>query len=140
MTRHRTLSGMRPDLDRELASLGVRGHRAVVAGVLHPGGRTVRGWPPGDGGPDGRSLFEIGSITKVFTGVLLADMCLRSEVRLDDPVSRHLSSPRPAWRGREPTLLELATHRSGRPNTPTRMGAASCATPSGSASGIPGRT
>ena len=36
------------------------------------------------------TLFEIGSITKAFTGVLLAEMALRGEVALDDPVSRHL--------------------------------------------------
>src|SRR6185503_10834740 len=36
------------------------------------------------------TVFEIGSITKVFTGLLLADMVLRGEVALDDPVSRYL--------------------------------------------------
>ncbi len=45
-------------------------------------------------------------------------MHLRGEVALDDPLSRHLATPLPAWRGREPTLLELATHRSGLRNTP----------------------
>ncbi len=45
-------------------------------------------------------------------------MHLRGEVGLEDPLSRHLDGPVPAWREREPTLLELATHRSGLPNTP----------------------
>jgi CubicO group peptidase (beta-lactamase class C family) len=49
-------------------------------------------------------------------------MSLRGEVDLDDPLSRHLPGPRPAWRHREPTLLELATHRSGLPNVPGKMG------------------
>ncbi len=75
-------------------------------------------WAPAGAAPDQRTLFEIGSITKAFTGVLLADMVLRGELALDDPLSRHLDSPRPAWRDREPTLLELATHRSGVPNDP----------------------
>ena len=69
-----------------------------------------------EGSPD--TVFEIGSITKAFTGVLLADMHLRGEVGLDDPLSRHHDGPVPEWRGREPTLLELATHRSGLANTP----------------------
>jgi D-alanyl-D-alanine-carboxypeptidase/D-alanyl-D-alanine-endopeptidase len=36
------------------------------------------------------TVFEIGSITKVFTALLLADMARGGEVRLDDPVARHL--------------------------------------------------
>lgn len=75
-------------------------------------------WSAGDGEADPRLRLEIGSITKAFTGVLLADLHLTGEVDLDDPLSRHRRGPAPAWRGREPTLLELATHRSGLPNTP----------------------
>jgi len=48
-------------------------------------------------------------------------MVLREEVSLADPLSRHLPGPRPTWRHREPTLMELATHRSGLPNTPRPM-------------------
>lgn len=109
------------ELERRVRALGRRGRRAVVAAVIRgeehlcscrfPRGRPV----------DRRSLFEIGSITKAFTGVLLADMVLAGEVALDDPLSRHLADRRPAWRHREPTLLELATHRSGLPNTPGPM-------------------
>jgi D-alanyl-D-alanine-carboxypeptidase/D-alanyl-D-alanine-endopeptidase len=113
---------MRDELDRELERLGSRGHRALVAGVLRGGECVVRGWTASGEVPDELSLFEIGSITKAFTGVLLADMTLRGEVALEDPLSRHLPGPQPAWRHREPTLLELATHRSGLPNTPTGIG------------------
>ncbi len=42
----------------------------------------------GDVAPDERTLFEIGSITKVFTATLLADMHLKGEVDLDDPASK----------------------------------------------------
>jgi serine-type D-Ala-D-Ala carboxypeptidase/endopeptidase len=93
-----------------------------VAGVIRDGERVVGRWPAAGETPNARSLFEIGSITKAFTGVLLADMLLRGEVELDDPLSRHLPGPCPAWRHREPTLLELATHRSALPNTPKAMG------------------
>ena len=39
---------------------------------------------------NGDSVFEIGSITKLFTAILLADMVERGEVRLDDPISKYL--------------------------------------------------
>ncbi|SNR97220.1 serine hydrolase domain-containing protein [Blastococcus mobilis] len=112
---------MEEELDRRVAALGRKGHRAVAVGIVRGGKRAFAGWSADGAAPDGSTLFEIGSITKVFTGVLLADMVLRSEVALDDPLSVHLPGPRPAWRHREPTLLELATHRSGLPNTPGAM-------------------
>lgn len=109
------------DLDHQLAAIGARGHRAPVGAVIARGGHRCRGWSADGRAPDGSTLFEIGSITKAFTGVLLADMVLHGEVSLEDPLSRHLPVPRPGWRHREPTLLELATHRSGLPNTPKAM-------------------
>jgi serine-type D-Ala-D-Ala carboxypeptidase/endopeptidase len=70
------------------------------------------------------TLFEIGSITKIFTALLLADMTRRGEVALDDPVARHL--PRdfrvPELNGRQITLADLATHTSGLPRWPTFPG------------------
>ncbi len=112
---------MQVELDHQIEALGARGHRAVIAGVIRGRDRLCRGWAADGEPPDETSLFEIGSITKAFTGVLLADMHLSGEVSLEDPLSRHLPGPRPAWRHREPTLLELATHRSGLPNTPGPM-------------------
>ena len=116
------LGTMRAELDRQLEALGRRGHRALVAGSIGRGERVCCGWAARDEAPDGLSLFEIGSISKVFTGVLLADMVLRGEVSLEDPLSRHMPGPRPGWRHREPTLLDLATHRSGLPNVPKGIG------------------
>jgi CubicO group peptidase (beta-lactamase class C family) len=92
-----------------------------VAGVIRGGERVCCGWSAAAEKPDELSVFEIGSITKAFTGVLLADMVLRREVALEDPLSRHLPGRAPAWRHREPTLLELATHHSGLPNSPKRL-------------------
>lgn len=68
------------------------------------------------------TVYEIGSITKVFTGILLAQMALRGELGLDDPVSRHL--PQSVYvpvRGREITLRDLATHTSGLPRLPDNL-------------------
>lgn len=69
---------------------------------------------------DGDTLFEIGWITKVFTGTLLADMVERGEVKLDDPVSKFLpaSVKLPTHHGHPITLAQLATHASGLPRWP----------------------
>jgi serine-type D-Ala-D-Ala carboxypeptidase/endopeptidase len=120
---------MQADLERRLRRLGRRGHRAVVAGVVRGGQRAscCRLLPAQP--VDERSLFEIGSITKAFTGVLLADMVLRGDVALEDPLSRHLPGRHPTWRYRQPTLLELATHRSGLANAPRAMSRRDSPTP-----------
>jgi CubicO group peptidase (beta-lactamase class C family) len=69
---------------------------------------------------DGESVFEIGSITKVFTGVLLAEMIRRGEVKLSEPLARLLPPGVriPSRNGKEITLLDLATHTSGLPTMP----------------------
>lgn len=61
--------------------------------------------------PDTR--FEIGSLTKTFTALLLAEMAARGDVRYDDPVDRYLPVS-----GRGITLEHLATHTSGLPRLP----------------------
>jgi len=67
--------------------------------------------------PDGDTVFEIGSITKVFTGTLLAQAVLNGEVKLDDPISMYLPEgvTPPEYEGKPITLLDLATHTSGLP-------------------------
>ncbi len=99
----------------------------IVLGVLEADG-TRRIVAYGDPGPDARplgarSVFEIGSITKVFTGILLADMAARGEVRLEDPVQAyaHEGVTIPSRNGREITLLDLATHRSSLPRLPANL-------------------
>lgn len=73
--------------------------------------------------PDGDTLFEIGSVTKVFTGLLLAEMVERKRVRLDEPVQSLLpdSVKVPQRDGRAITLLDLATHTSGLPRVPSDL-------------------
>lgn len=72
---------------------------------------------------DGNTVFEIGSITKVFTASILADMVAKGEVKLDDPVAKYLpSSVRiPSRNGKQITLLDLATQSSGLPRMPTNF-------------------
>jgi CubicO group peptidase (beta-lactamase class C family) len=73
--------------------------------------------------PNADTLYEIGSITKVFTALLLADMVVRGEVKLDDPVQKHLpdSVRMPTRDDLAITLEQLATHRSGLPRMPNNF-------------------
>jgi serine-type D-Ala-D-Ala carboxypeptidase/endopeptidase len=69
---------------------------------------------------DGDTIFEIGSISKVFTSLLLADMVNRKEVTLDDPAAKYLPEnvKLPERSGKSITLLDLSTHTSGLPRLP----------------------
>ena len=70
--------------------------------------------------PDGNTLYEIGSISKVFTCVLLSLLVETHAVTLEDPLQKHLP-PRvtvPVFDGRPITLEHLATHTSGLPRMP----------------------
>jgi len=73
--------------------------------------------------PNEETLFEIGSISKVFTTTLLADMHFKNEVRLDDPVNAYLpaAAKLPSRGGVEVTLRHLATHTSGLPRLPVNL-------------------
>ena len=70
---------------------------------------------------DGDTVFEIGSITKTFTSLLLAQMVTQGEVKLDDPVSDYLTgkAKMPSRNGKQITFLDLATHTSGLPRLPS---------------------
>ena len=96
----------------------------VVAGVTSAEGRVVVGYgrlsADNPTQPDGDTVFEIGSITKVFTSTLLADLVSRAELGLDTPVQDLLGDEArmPARNGAEITLGHLATHSSGLPRLP----------------------
>ena len=76
-------------------------------------------WHRGDLPAGADTLFEIGSITKVFTATLLTGMAAAGEVDIDDPVRRHLpDGVQMPSRGRDITLADLASHRSGLPALP----------------------
>jgi CubicO group peptidase (beta-lactamase class C family) len=68
-----------------------------------------------------KNLFEIGSITKLFTALLLSDMANRGEVRLDEPVVELLPAGTrvPVRDGKAITLRDLASHYSGPPRVAT---------------------
>jgi CubicO group peptidase (beta-lactamase class C family) len=99
----------------------------IVVGVIGPEGRqSVAAYgDPGPGAlPLGRdSVFEIGSITKIFTTTLLAEMVERGEVAYADPIARFLPERVrvPSRNGRQITLVDLATHTSGLPRMMTNF-------------------
>ena len=70
--------------------------------------------------PDGRTVFEIGSVTQTFTALLLARMVERGVMALDDPLQKWVPSgvTVPTYQGQQITLVQLATHTSGLPREP----------------------
>ena len=90
----------------------------VAIGVVRNGVPRVFAW----GSATADSIFEIGSITKTFTGLVLAQMVAQGKVRLDEPV-RELLPPGTVARpqGPEITLLDLVTQHSGLPRLPDNL-------------------
>lgn len=103
-----------PDAGVVVGLVDARGERILAAGTLNGSGTPA---------PDGRTIFEIGSVTKTFTATLLADMARRGRVRLAEPVAALLpdSVRVPARDGRRITLLDLATQSSGLPRLPANL-------------------
>ncbi|MGA8806296.1 MAG: serine hydrolase [Thermoanaerobaculia bacterium] len=106
----------------------------IVVGVIDPTGRRVVAY--GKTAKDGKAVnadtvFEIGSVTKVFTSLLLADMVRRGEVALTDPVSKYLppNVKMPKRGGRKITLIDLSRHTSGLPRRPSNLNPADPANP-----------
>lgn len=86
------------------------GHQAVSVVRIQDGAATWAGF--GEVTPDSR--FELGSITKSFDGLLLADAVERGEVGLDDRLDAHLVELAGTEVG-SLTLQELVSHRAGLP-------------------------
>lgn len=99
----------------------------IVVGLIGPQGSSVVSYGRLDqkvpGTPGADTVYEIGSISKVFTSLLLADMVKRGEVALDDPVAKYLpkSVKMPSRNGKQITLVDLATHTSGLPRLPSNL-------------------
>ncbi|HTD99874.1 MAG TPA: serine hydrolase [Mucilaginibacter sp.] len=87
------------------------GRHIISTGVLSDKDQRV---------PDGNTEYEIGSITKVFTSLILADMSLKKQLKLTDPLLKFLPQEvKPIDKNvRDITLLNLATHTSGFPRFP----------------------
>jgi len=70
--------------------------------------------------PDADTLYEIGSISKVFTAIILASLVNEGIVTLDDPISKFIPELSDKSTGNI-TLQELSTHTSGLPRLPTNL-------------------
>ena len=116
-----TAAGLQAVMAKDLAGALKDGELApatgggITIGVVVHGVRRVFSF--GTAKPD--SIFEIGSMTKTFTGLILSQMVEQEKVKFDEPV-RELLPPgtvaKPA--GAEITLLDLATQHSGLPRMP----------------------
>jgi serine-type D-Ala-D-Ala carboxypeptidase/endopeptidase len=110
-------SVMSSDLEQALKSgaLGPATDAGITIGVLQHG--ELRVFAFGTAKPD--SIFEIGSVTKTFTGLILAQMIEQGLVKLDEPVRQLLPAGTVAKpEGAEITLLDLTTQHSGLPRMP----------------------
>jgi len=98
----------------------------MVVGVIEPDGQRVvaygRSGARNHRALDGDTVFQMGSLSKTFVGLLLADMVRRGEVALDDPAQKYLpAGVKMPERGRPITLIDLSTHRSGLPSMPNNF-------------------
>ncbi len=107
----------------------VESGRAVgmVTGVIDAKGRQVvaagRVSRDSSQAPDGDTVYEVGSVTKVFTSLVLADMIEKGEVKGDDPVAKFLPATVkvPSRNGRQITLMDLSMQVSGLPRLPNNL-------------------
>lgn len=101
---------------------------AIVVGMVSKDHREVFGFgrfsAQNGQQPDANTLFEIGSVTKTFTALLLAEQVEQGKMKLDDPVQKYLpdSGVMPKRGDHEITLLQLATHTSALPRIPRSIG------------------
>lgn len=109
-------------LERHIAEVVVCGSAGVGALGVIVNGRPVL-LRRGDPSPSENTTFEIGSVTKTLTALLLAELARTGDVRLHDPISAYLplaAVPRKASAAAV-TLEQLATHTSGLPPLPANF-------------------
>ncbi len=112
---------VQPFIDAQVAT-------SIVVGLYDAGKLEIYGFGTGPGGkpPTGHSLYEIGSLSKIYTSVLLADAVQRREIELDTPLSELLPPgvTAPTKDKVAITLRELVLHASGLPKMPPSRAAA----------------
>jgi CubicO group peptidase (beta-lactamase class C family) len=100
---------------------------AIEIALITPDGVEYDGFgrarDDADGPPGADTVFQIGSVSKVFTSTVLAVLVETKQASLDEPVSALLPKTVkvPSDGGKEITLVELSTHTSGLPHMPTNM-------------------
>lgn len=99
---------------------------SIVIGIINKDGpqyyafgtKIINGQPVNE-----HSIYEIGSISKTFTSLLLAQMVLNGQLKTDDPAQNYLpiSVKLPTRNGKQITLGNLADHTSGLPRMPSNF-------------------
>ena len=108
-------------IDEEHSGVG------IVVGVVDAHGRRIVAYGVRDQDDprpvDGKTIFEIGSMTKVFTSLVLTEMVQSDEVKLDDPVAKYLPAGAkiPERGGKQITLVDISTQSSGLPRMPSNF-------------------
>lgn len=105
----------------ELTRAGM--HASIVIAVIDGKDSAVYGFGSVHAGknakPGADTVYQIGSVTKTMTALLLADAVVEGKVKLDEPVAALLPAYTvPAFDGKQISLLDLATHYSALPRLP----------------------
>jgi D-alanyl-D-alanine-carboxypeptidase/D-alanyl-D-alanine-endopeptidase len=107
--------------------VGEKRSAGIVVGMLDADGHA-RYVAYGDAGPgkpplDSNTVFEIGSISKVFTATLLSELVQEGKLKLDDPVQKFLPANVriPARDSKIITLATLSEQNSGLPRMPSNF-------------------
>jgi len=111
-----------------LADIVNKSKAAIVVGFIDPNGTKIYNFgnvsKENNNIPvNGSTFFDIGSITKTFTTLVLADMVTQGVVDLNDPIEMYLPKwvTVPQYHGTKITLENLATHTSGLPFMPSNI-------------------
>lgn len=104
-----------------------RTNAAIVIGIVDPNGTQFYSIgklsKANNSNVNENTIFAIGSITKVFTTILLADAVQGGLIKLNDPVDKYLPSTIkvPQYNGHRITFEDLATHTSALPENPPNL-------------------
>jgi serine-type D-Ala-D-Ala carboxypeptidase/endopeptidase len=98
-------------------------HASIIIAVIDGNDSAVYGFGSVQAGkkikPGADTVYQIGSVTKTMTGLLLADAVVEGKVKLEEPVATLLPGYTvPAFDGKTISLLDLATHYSALPRLP----------------------
>lgn len=112
------------EITRAISPYVSRSPGAVVIGLIDRNRQTVLGYGKDvSGNPvDGDTVFETASVSKAFTGLLLAQFVQEGKVALEQPVQELCEVHVPCAGARQMTLRQLATHSSGLPPWPDNRG------------------
>lgn len=108
-------------LNQEVANKRTKG---IVVGIIDGNGKQIfSAGKLSDNNPkkpDGNTMFEIASVTKLFTTLALADFATKNLVNLHEPISTYLPKhvKTPVFNNKEISLQNLASHTSGFPRFP----------------------